>query len=173
MKTFTYWVRLSVFLFSFLFLPFTPVFAQSTAPTIQNMSLENDPTNISQYQKVEWRFDLSKTYTNPYYYYDPNDTNNPSNMTWSGVDGITVDLHLTAPSGKQITLPAFWYVDYARTKDGDVEALGKKDNGHWRARFAPAEVGEYRYYFTAEDKTGNTRTALHGQSFQCKRIYSN
>jgi hypothetical protein len=130
--------------------------AQGAPPQILNLT--TGPASVGQYQKIEWRFDLSKTYVNPYYYYDPTDTSatNPSTMSWFGIDGVSVDLHLIAPSGKNLVVPAFFFHDYLRLKDASLgmEILGKIDNGRWAARFAAAEVGTYQYYFTVQDKDG-------------------
>jgi hypothetical protein len=133
--------------------------AQGVPPQILNVT--SSATTVGQYQKIEWRFDLSKAYANPYYYYDPTDTpaSNPSTMWWFGIDGVSVDLHLTSPSGKSLAVPAFFFHDYLRVKDAglSMEVLGKIDNGRWAARFDAGEVGTYQYYFTAQDKEGTGR----------------
>jgi hypothetical protein len=138
--------------------------AAATAPQIVNMS--GGTSSASRFQKIEWRFDLSKVYSNPYYYYDPTDTiaSNPSTMTWFGVDGITVNLNLTSPSGRALVVPAFFTHDYLRVRETSVgiEVLGRTDNGHWAARFTPSEVGTYAYYFTAQDKDGSGRYPASG-----------
>ena len=142
--------------------------AAGVAPQILNVT--GGASTVGQFQKIEWRFDLSNTYSNPYYLYDPTDTpaTNPSNMTWFGIDGVSVDLHLTSPSGKSLTVPAFYLEDYLRVKDSSLgmEVLGKIDNGRWAARFVPSEVGTYQYYLTAQDKDGAGRFPSAGsQSF--------
>ena len=107
-----------------------------------------------------------ETYANPFYYYNPADTPaaNPPSMRWFGVDGVSVDLHLTAPSGKDLTVPAFYLQDYVRLKDGGlgVEVLGRVDDGAWAARFEAAEVGTYQYFLTAQDKDGAGRYPASG-----------
>ncbi len=119
-------------------------------------------------KKVEFTFDLSTTYQNPYYYYDDSDTPaaNPSNTSFFGRDGVTVDINLTSPSGKAIKVPAFWMEDYTRVQNSGFEVLGKKDNGKWLVRFTPTEVGSYNYYVSTEDKNGTARYPISGaQSF--------
>ncbi|MCL4366621.1 DUF5060 domain-containing protein, partial [Patescibacteria group bacterium] len=141
--------------------------SQSTGagPVVSNLSAPSSNT-FGQYDKVEWTFDLSRTYANPYYFYDSTDTAaaNPSNMSWYGVDGVSVDMHLTSPTGKSITVPAFWMQDYLRVRDTglNAEVLGALDSGRWHVRFAPAEVGTYQYYITTQDKNGTTRYPTTG-----------
>jgi hypothetical protein len=47
---------------------------------------------------------------------------------------VTLDLVLIAPSGNPVTLPCYF------------------DNGIWKARFAPQELGKYKYYFQLNNK---------------------
>ncbi len=139
--------------------------AEAQAPP-QVLNVTGGGSSIGRNQKIEWRFDLSKTYANPYYYYDAADTPaaNPSNMTWFGIDGVTVNLNLTAPSGGQVVVPAFYLEDYLRVKDTGLglEVLGRNQKGRWAARFTPTEVGTYQYYFTAQDKDGTGRFPATG-----------
>lgn len=134
------------------------------ATTISNIS--SDKTSVGKYEKIEWSFDLSKNYPNPYYYYDAGDTpaNNPSTMSWHGVDGVSVDMKLISPSGKSISVPGFWMEDYTRVRDSNLnaEVLGRNGNGRWRVRFAPSEVGSYSYYITVVDKDGTSRYPTSG-----------
>jgi hypothetical protein len=149
---------------SFVALASRPFQAQGAAPQILNLT--SAPVSVGQYQKIEWRFDLSKAYANPDYYYDPTDTpaTNPSNMSWFGVDGVSVDLHLTSPSGRDLVVPAFFFHGFLRLKDTSLgmEVLGKTDNGRWAARFEAAEIGTYQYYLTAQDKDGTGRHPSSG-----------
>jgi hypothetical protein len=132
----------------------------------QILNLTGAPSAVGRSQRVEWRFDLSKTYPNPYYFYDPTDTpaDNPSSMTWFGADGVTVNLELTSPSGKRVVVPAFYVEDYVRAKESSwgLEVLGRAGQGHWAARFTPSEVGTYQYFFTAQDKDGTGRLPATG-----------
>ncbi len=139
-----------------------PTGTGSGSSTFLNLSMVTPASG--RFQKIEWTFDLAKTYPNPYYSFDQGDTAalNPTTMSWVGVDGISVDMHLTAPSGKTLIVPAFWMEDYTRIKDANFssqgnEVLGKKDNGRWHLRFTPSEVGQYQYYLTAQDKIGTAR----------------
>lgn len=125
---------------------------------VLNLSKSSGP--YRRFQKIEWTFDLPKTYPNPYYFYDPSDTpaNNPSTMSWFGVDGVSVDLNVTAPSGKTFKVPGFWMEDYLRMRNGNLQYLGKKDNGRWHIRFTPEEEGTYTYTISIADKTGTSTT---------------
>ena len=62
---------------------------------------------------------------------------------------VTVDVHLTAPSGARHSVEAFW--DGART---------------WRVRFSPDEVGMWRWMSDCSD---DANAGLHAQegSFEC------
>lgn len=141
-----------------------PLTVSAAPPAVVNVT--GGAATVGQFQEVEWRFDLSKSYPNPYYFFDPADTPaaNPSSMTWFGVDGVTVNLNLVTPSGAALVVPAFYLEDYVRSKDGSlgVEVLGRNGRGRWAARFAPAEVGTYQYYFTAQDKEGTGRFPASG-----------
>ncbi len=56
---------------------------------------------------------------------------------------IVVDVVLTAPSGAQLTVPAFWYEGFERSREGDAEVLTPTGVAEWRVRFTPTEAGEY------------------------------
>lgn len=138
--------------------PTPPPPTPAGAPAVSN--IVSSASSVGLYNKIEWSFDLSKAYPNPYYYYDASDTPTSNagtpgaNQTWFGVDGVSVDMRLTSPSGRVIVLPAFWMEDYTRIQNGGFEMLGRKNTGKWTVRFTPSEVGTYSYYITAQDKTG-------------------
>jgi hypothetical protein len=138
--------------------------AAAAAPDIINVS--GGGASVGRSQKLEWRFDLSKSYPNPDYYYDPNDTPavNPPTMTWFGVDGITVNLNVVSPSGRAFIVPGFYFIDYLRLRDNSIglEVLGRAAKGRWTVRFTPSEIGTYQYYFTAQDKEGTGRYPTSG-----------
>jgi hypothetical protein len=60
---------------------------------------------------------------------------------------VKLDLVLTAPSGRELTLPCF----YERGKSGE--------SSEWQARFAAAECGDYAGTFVLTDKTGAYESA--------------
>jgi hypothetical protein len=135
--------------------------ASSGAPQILNLTSQTSSPSAN--TLIEWTFDLSKVYANPYFPYDPSDTasiyptpstgSNPAE-SWYGVNGVSVDMHLTSPSGKTIVQPAFWMAGYLRAQSGTTEVLGQIDNGRWHVRFTPTEVGSYSFYLTAQDASG-------------------
>jgi hypothetical protein len=73
---------------------------------------------VNQYQKAEWNISLKTTFENPF---DMNE--------------ISLDMVLTAPSGKKLVLPC-----YFETGTSGNESL-------WKARFTPREKGKYSYRF--------------------------
>jgi Domain of unknown function (DUF5060) len=142
--------------------------AAAAPPQVTNLTGGSSPVGL--FQKIEWTFDLSKTYANPYYFFDATDTPaaNPATMTWFGVDGVSIDLHVTAPSGRTLVVPGFYFDNYLRVKDTSLglEVLGRAGQGHWAVRFTPSETGTYQYYLTAQDKDGTGRFPASGtQSF--------
>jgi len=135
-------------------LPVTPTTGNGT-PTVTSMSASN--TQIPRYQRFELTFQISKSYPLtswlPYYYYDPSDP--------AGVEGITIDAHLRAPSGREVIAPAFYYQDYIRTGITQV-VMTPTTSTNWKVRFSPDEVGEYSYYITIVDKNGSSRYPATG-----------
>src|SRR5690606_9186724 len=121
-------------------------------------SLTPASQQVGQYLKFEVNFQISKTYPAdsflPYYYYDPADTR--------GVDGIIIDAHFRAPSGRELVVPAFYYQDYNRSLNGSTEVMTPTNNFSWKIRFAPEEQGTYSYYITILDKNGSTRYPATG-----------
>jgi len=114
---------------------------------------------IPRYKKFELTFGLSVEYPSPYYYYDSTDTpeRDPGRESPYGVDGVSVDAHFIAPSGATLIVPAFWYQDFTRWRANGREYLESVGEPTWKVRFAPSEVGLYRYWITVQDKSGQTR----------------
>jgi len=76
----------------------------------------------SQYQKAEWQIALKGSWNNPY---EPSD--------------ISLDMHITTPSGKKLILPCFY------------ESGNSNEESLWMARFTPREVGTYSYQFELKE----------------------
>jgi len=92
--------------------------------------------------KLELTFYLDREYENPF---DP--------------DVVDVEGHFLAPSGKQITVPGFYYQDYVRLADAKGnEKLVPKGGPCWKVRFSPGEQGRWRYYVTVRDALGELRS---------------
>lgn len=116
-------------------LPTTPAVGTGTP---QVTTLTSSTTQVPQYQRMEVTFQLNKIFPVdlwlPYYYYDPSDP--------VGVNGITIDARMRAPSGREITVPAFYYQDYIRSGTTHV-VMTPTTNTSWKIRFAPEELGDY------------------------------
>ena len=59
-------------------------------------------------------------------------------------DLIAVDATVTAPSGRSVVIPAFWYQDYSRNLVAGVETVAPAGSPCWHLRTTPTEAGEYR-----------------------------
>ncbi len=111
------------------------------------------PSEIGKFGKYEIAFDLSRQYDDPF---DP--------------ETINIEASFTAPSGREITVCAFYYLDYPRAElmkrcergvsYEEPPAAGGHAGAHWRVRFAPQEEGPYRGYLVAKDKQGSCRLNL-------------
>lgn len=95
------------------------------------VSLQPDERRMGcrQWEPVEWTLPLTtdSQVLNPY------DTQQ-----------IMVDVVLTAPSGAELVVPAFWYEGFERSREGGREVLTPTTTREWRVRFTPIEAGEYR-----------------------------
>ena len=58
-------------------------------------------------------------------------------------DVIRLDATFTAPSGKSLTVPAFWFQDFTRSWAKGAEVLTPNAAPEWRIRFTPTEPGDY------------------------------
>jgi hypothetical protein len=131
--------------------------AVSAATTVTNFISGN--ASVPQYGKYEATFTISRQFPEgsflPYYFYDPTDTPDqyPDRNSPYGIDGISIDAIFTAPSGKKLTVPAFYFQEYIRSED----TMTPTNNYFWKIRFAPEEIGEYRYYIQIQDNTGTSR----------------
>ena len=88
------------------------------------------PRQVARCARYEVAFDLPGPCANPY---DPEE-----------VDAGAV---FTAPSGRRITVPAFYCEDFAESAVADGPAAAPIRAG-WRVRFAPRECGTYRAALT-------------------------
>ncbi|MBM4087258.1 MAG: DUF5060 domain-containing protein, partial [Planctomycetes bacterium] len=100
-------------------------------------------TSTPRGRKFELTFSLDATFDNPF---DPDD--------------IDVSCQFTTPSGKTLTVPAFFCTPFTRQADGSVGQGGKSAAGGWQVRFAPMEVGVHRYRITVRDRNGRVESAL-------------
>lgn len=99
--------------------------------------------------KFEASVNLSKQYANPF---DP--------------DEVLLRGHFVSPSQKEIVVDGFYFRDFERKLEGNSERLAPKGNPEWRARFAPTELGEWRFWVTVKDKSGESKSRV--QTFRCE-----
>ncbi len=111
----------------------------------REVELAASATSVGQYEKIEFQVRLDAEYDNPF---DP--------------DEVDLSLQLTAPSGRVVTLPAFFCQEYQRRRvDG---GRGRTDWWHptgvgtWKVRFAPREVGEYSATARLIDRDGTAES---------------
>jgi hypothetical protein len=79
-------------------------------------------------------------------------TNIPASSNPFDSDLIRLDAVVTLPSGRVMTIPAFWFQDYQRslvqTAQGTYEYLAPAGVPGWRLRLAPPESGSYSVLLT-------------------------
>ncbi len=83
-------------------------------------------TSAQLWQRLEFSITNVPTASNPF---DP--------------DVIRLDATFTLPSGKTMTVPAFWYQNYQRSLSGGYENDTPVGPPGWRLRFTPPESGNY------------------------------
>ena len=68
---------------------------------------------------------------------------------------MAVDVDFVLPSGKRVSLPAFYCQDYSRRRlADDTEAYDARGRSQWRARFTPADAGRHTFQVRVKDKFG-------------------
>ncbi len=123
---------------------------QSETPPSQLFDFRTNNDVVPRYGKFEITFELSRTYRNPF---DPRD----------------IDVHacFVGPSGKPTTVQGFFYQDYIRTQQRKVERLMPMGRSKWKVRFAPTEVGTYRYFVEINDPHDPKPVRTRMRAFQC------
>ncbi|MCS7177796.1 MAG: DUF5060 domain-containing protein, partial [Anaerolineae bacterium] len=128
--------------------------------SLQILNIRANTTTVGLYEKLELTFDITGTVaTNPYFPYDPS----PPPGVPAGV-GITVD-GLFSPDNwtTVITQPAFLYQDFQRQCIGDTPQNYCRNGNEWlypvgapvwKVRFAPQQLGTWRYRIRATDASG-------------------
>ncbi len=89
--------------------------------------------------------------------------NGPTSANPYDPDVLALDAVFAGPSGREIRLPAFWYVDYTRDLKEGAEVMTPTGTSGWRVRFTPVEPGLHRYRL--ESSVGGTTTAIGSGSF--------
>jgi hypothetical protein len=59
-------------------------------------------------------------------------------------DQIAIDATITSPSGRALTVPAFWYQDFSRSMERGAESVAPLGPPRWLLRYTPTEPGEFR-----------------------------
>ena len=133
-------VPMSLILILLLFMPgeaFSATkWAQNEELVINSMTANHE--TVGQFERFEITIDLSATFDNPF---DPEE--------------IDLTAHFTSPSGKKIALPGFFFRDYGKTRRVRLPSKGPPQ---WKVRFAPLEIGEYKYYVVIRDKKGEVKS---------------
>lgn len=70
---------------------------------------------------------------------------------------VTLDAHVTPPSGKAYDIPGFYSRDFTRRLDNGKEVLTSQGNGKWLVRIAPTEEGSHLVELTFHDRTGTAK----------------
>ena len=99
-----------------------------------------ESARVPQFERLELRVDLGATYDNPF---DPDD--------------VRLDAVFTAPSGRKLSVPGFFMVDHRREVLEQTELMIPQPECGWRVRFAPREVGQYRWELRLRDRNGEIR----------------
>ena len=111
-------------------------------------SMEQNKDEVGQYEKFELTFILSENYNNPF---DP--------------DEVDIMAEIIQPDSASVNVPAFYYKDY------DIEYMPdeKYVNGNspcWKVRFAPTQLGIYKYTVLITDLKDSYR--FEGEkTFKC------
>ncbi|MDW8395418.1 MAG: DUF5060 domain-containing protein [Anaerolineae bacterium] len=132
------------------------------------VNLQANTSTVGQYEKFELTFDINGSVaTNPYFPYDPT----PPPGVPAGV-GITVEAVFTHLSSSTVlTQPGFLYQPYERRcVSGGTFVATCPPNGEewlypigapkWTVRFAPQQLGEWRYVVRARDASGSAQSSV-------------
>ena len=140
------------------------------APSFQILST---PTQVGLYEVFQSTFQLNTVATN---YSWPYETNTPVSIA-PGV-GVSVDaVFVNSNTNTTLTVPCFYYQNYDRklvSGDGSSfsdEAVIPNGSPCWMVRFAPPELGTWRFQLRATDASGST-IYPSGSSFQFECVSS-
>ncbi len=110
------------------------------------MTVRQSAEQVGQYERLEVVIDPGRTFGNPF---DPREID---------LEGL-----FRTPSGKTVTVPAFYYLPYDRSPgEQGGEVLSRAGEGGFGIRFAAREVGEYHYEVVAR-QAGAAQTVGQGR----------
>lgn len=92
---------------------------------------------VEKYSLFEVIINLQGTYANPF-----------------DQEEIILEGIFKTPNGKEIVIPGFFYQEFERKLENNIEYLNPVGDPHFRIRFSPEYVGEYKFYIVVKDKTG-------------------
>ena len=64
-------------------------------------------------------------------------------------ESMSVDMEVTAPSGKRLRVPGYFDREFERKLEGSKEVLTAQGDGGWRVRWLPLEPGQHTLVVTA------------------------
>ncbi|HTV41489.1 MAG TPA: DUF5060 domain-containing protein [Candidatus Sulfotelmatobacter sp.] len=102
------------------------IFSGFTTPTVTGPPQILQLNTAQLWQRLEFQITNVPAASNPF---DP--------------DVIRLDGTFTSPSGKTISVPAFWYQGYVRSFSGGTEYDIVDEPPQWRLRFEPRQIGTY------------------------------
>ncbi len=109
-----------------------------TPPETRIIDFRIDRPIVPQYGKFEARFQLNRTYANPF---DP--------------DVIDISATFTSPTGGKDNVFGFFTQDYRRLSVDGFQKLLPEGDPYWAIRYAPMETGQYTYTLTVKDAYGS------------------
>jgi hypothetical protein len=135
--------------------PIVPTPIPSTPVSNSNLAISGISENgsVAKYDKQEITFNLKTSASNPQLPFDPSAPNGVN-----GSAGVLVDAVFTSPSGKTWSQPGFYYQIFDDQLKSGSEWFYPTGQAVWKVRFAPDEVGTWKYYLKAQDKTGTIQS---------------
>lgn len=100
-------------------------------------NIQVNSSKIPKYELFEITFDVTREYENPF---DPKIVN--------------VAGDFKGPNSVVEEIPGFYYQEYRRTLVAEYEMVSPINKAQWKIRFAPKEVGIYKYQIVIEDSQG-------------------
>lgn len=76
---------------------------------------------------------------------------------------IRLDATFTTPAGDTLTVPAFWFQDYTRRIEQEVEILTARGTPEWRVRYTPTTPGEHTLTLRVSVAGGEAGTLLQSR----------